>query len=128
MDKLERQRVYRINNDNACTKKYEKTKNGFLMRMYRNMKSRVTGVQKQKAHLYLGKYLLDKDVFYEWAINQVEFHRLFKNYEDSDYDRKLSPTVDRINSSIGYVIENMEFVTHSENSRRGGLVKKVVLR
>ena len=35
----------------AVDKKYEKTKKGFLMRLYRNMQSRVQGVQKKKHHL-----------------------------------------------------------------------------
>ena len=63
-EKLKWQRERRKNNGNASTKKYEKTKNGFLMRCYRNMKSRITGVQKQKAHLYVGKSLLEKELFY----------------------------------------------------------------
>lgn len=102
-------------------RKYEKTPNGFLMRMYRNMKSRITGIQKQKAHLYLGKSLLTKDEFYTWARGHVDFKKLFKKYEESKYDRKLSPTVDRIDSSKGYELNNMEWVTHSENSRRGNI-------
>lgn len=98
--------------------KYEKTKNGFLMRLYRNMKSRISGVQKEKARLYAGKELLEKEDFYFWAKNSPEFHKMFKEYENSGYDRKLAPTVDRINSDIGYVVSNMEWKTHSENSAR----------
>lgn len=126
MNKNEWQRLYRIKTDNSCTKKYEKTKNGFLMRLYRNMKSRITGVQKLKAHLYVGKCLLPKDDFYEWAKSNNDFHLLFDEYEKSKYDRKLAPTVDRIDSSLGYSLDNMRFITHSENSRLGGLSKKII--
>ena len=114
-------REYRKRTGNAATKKYEKTINGLLMRKYRNMKSRVSGIQKQKSHLYEGKSLLDKEFFYDWALGSADFHKLYKDWVDSDYDRKLCPTVDRIDSSKGYVIGNMEWVTHSENSRRGSL-------
>lgn len=117
------QRERRQKSNNAVTKKYEKTVNGFLMRLYRNMKSRIGGVQKQKYHLYEGKELLDRKEFYDWAKSNVTFVRLFEDYEKSGYDRKLAPSVDRINSGKGYEISNMEFVTHSENSRRGGLYK-----
>jgi hypothetical protein len=34
-------------------KKYEKTPKGYLMRTYRNMKSRVLGIQHKKAHIYI---------------------------------------------------------------------------
>jgi hypothetical protein len=126
MDKLQHQREYRRANGNAPTKKYEKTKSGFLMRMYRNMQSRIEGVQWVKAHLYEGKELLPRDLFYSWAQSNPSFHKLFQAYEKSGYDRKLAPSVDRVNPSKGYIIPNMEFVTHSENSRRGGRKKKTI--
>jgi len=71
--------------------------------------------------LYLGKSLLARDVFYDWAFNSKEFHILFKTWKDSGYDRKLTPTVDRIDSRYGYSLDNMEWITHSENSSRGSL-------
>lgn len=99
--------------------KYEKTENGFLMRMYRNMKSRVTGVQKEKAHLYKDKELLPKEEFYEWAKCSPMFMVLFRQYQESGYDRMQAPTVDRVNSRLGYTLDNMQWVTHSVNSLRG---------
>jgi hypothetical protein len=117
------QRERRLKNNNVETKRYEKTINGFLMRLYRNMKSRITGVQKEKYHLYEGKELLDKNEFYKWAKSNVKFLMLFEEYEKNEYNRKLAPSVDRIDSSKGYEFSNMEFVTHSENSRRGSLNK-----
>jgi len=121
MNKLQRQREYRKRTGNAPTKRYEKTPNGFLMRMYRNMTSRVRGIQKPKAHLYLGKELLPREEFYKWARNHKDFWKLFNSWGESNYDRKLTPTVDRIDSQKGYFLDNMEWVTHSENSRRGSL-------
>lgn len=119
--KNEKQRIARAINNNYHTKKYEKTENGFLMRLYRNMKSRISGVQKEKYHLYEGKYLIPKEVFYSWAKSDANFKLLFQKYKESNYDRRLTPSVDRINSKKGYEIDNIEFVTHSENSRRGSI-------
>lgn len=123
-ENLERQRARRKANGNAYTHKYERTKAGKLMRLYRNMKSRVEGVQWMKAHLYAGKSLLSKDEFYEWALGSNEFHRLYREWVESDYDRKLAPSVDRVDSALGYEIGNMQWVTHSENSRRGAVAKR----
>jgi hypothetical protein len=101
-------------------KKYELTPKGFIMRLYRNMKSRILGVQKVKHHLYEGKELISKEEFYEWALAPgSKFYPLFEEYMKSGRDMKLAPSVDRIDSSKGYGIGNMEWVTHSENSRRG---------
>lgn len=118
-ERLVWQKEYRLRTRNSCTRKYEKTKSGFLVRLYRNMKSRIEGIQYLKAHLYQNKELLDKESFYSWANSQEAFHNLFDVWEHSRYDRKLTPSVDRKESSRGYTIDNMEWVTHSENSRRG---------
>ena len=117
----EERQAYNLRTNYEAYKKYEKTPNGFLMRMYRNMKSRITGVQAAKFHLYAGKSLLDKEEFYEWAKNSPKFWELYEAYKHDNYNRKLAPSVDRINSSLGYCVENMEWVTHSENSRRGAI-------
>lgn len=123
-EKLENQKRLRKENNNAWTRKYEKTPNGFLMRLYRNMESRIKGVQKEKAHLYIGKYLLPREDFYTWAKTSYTFWFLWEQWKAANHDRKLTPTVDRIDSSIGYDQVNMEWVTHSENSRRGAVSKK----
>ena len=116
-----KQRAYRIATGNAATLKYERTKHGKLVRNYRNMKSRVDGVQWMKAHLYVGKSLLPKEEFYDWAMASNEFHRLYREWVESDYSRKLAPSVDRVDSKRGYEVSNMQWVTHSENSRRGAV-------
>lgn len=98
--------------------KYEKTLRGYVMRMYRNMKSRIEGVQKAKSHLYFGKFLLSKEGFYNIAMSSNELYELFKQYEKSGYVRALSPSVDRIDSRIGYTEENIQFITHRDNSQK----------
>jgi hypothetical protein len=123
-ERLVYQRQRRKLTGNQATLKYEKTVNGFLMRLYRNMKSRIQGVQKQKAHLYCGKELLDKEVFYSWAKDSPEFKVLWEKWVASDHEQKLAPSVDRKDSEVGYVLGNMEWVTQSENSRRGAVSQK----
>lgn len=51
--------------------------------------------------------------------SKTVFHELFLSWEQSNYSRKLTPSVDRIDSSKGYYLGNMEWVTHSENSKIG---------
>jgi hypothetical protein len=121
--KNKRQRDYRKRTKNSCTNKYEKTPRGFLMRKYRNMQSRVTGIQKLKAHLYKGKSLLNREDFYMWAFNSDDFNNLYTDWVESGYNRKLCPTVDRIDSKYGYFLENMRWITHSENSSLGATSK-----
>lgn len=117
---MKQQRAYRARTNNASTKKYERTVNGKLMRIYRNMESRIKGIQKHKQHLYAGKSILPRQQFYEWAKSSKEFYKLYDDWVNSDYTRKLAPTVDRIDPALGYELTNMQWLTHSENSKRGG--------
>lgn len=119
-------RAYRKRIGNADSHKYEKTLSGFLMRKYRNMESRIKGIQKQKFHIYGGKSLLSRKSFYQWAYGQRKLRQLFRKWKDSNYERKLCPTVNRIDASRGYEIDNMEWLTHSENSRLTSRLKKKI--
>ena len=61
--KNKHQREQRALNGNYHTKKYEKTEKGFLVRTYRNMLSRVSGVTKNKNHLYFSPAIICKITF-----------------------------------------------------------------
>jgi hypothetical protein len=114
-----KQRERRAKNNNSTTKKYEKTTKGFLVRTYRNMLSRVNGVTKNKNHLYLGLEILDKEIFYEWSLSNISFQDLFTYWQMCDFNRKYTPSIDRIDSKKGYTLDNIQWITFSENCRRG---------
>jgi hypothetical protein len=121
-EKNAKQRELRRRTGDVYTKKYEKTKKGFLMRCYRNMQSRVAGIQQKKAHLYAHiERIPCREDFYQWAQSSEAFNALFDQWEANAYNRKLSPSVDRIDPRKGYDIDNMRWITHSENSRLGGM-------
>lgn len=121
---LKKQRADRVLNNNKTTLKYEKTQHGFIMRAYRNMLSRVTGVQRKKCHLYFGKEILSKEVFYLWSLSSRSFKTLFKNWESSGYERRLCPSVDRIDSSQGYYLENIRWLVFHRNCSAGAISKR----
>ena len=98
------------------------------MRLYRNMKSRIEGVHRKKRHLYEGKALLSRAEFYEWAAAHEDFIRLYHLYKDSGYRRAAAPSVDRIDSALGYTLENMRWLTMAENSRLGQVAAAAVRR
>lgn len=123
-DYLESQRQRRKQTGNAATKKYERTKKGKLMRTYRNMQSRVTGVLQKKAHLYEGLSILPRSDFYQWALASPDFHRLFEEWEASGYKCGASPSIDRIDTARGYTLGNMQWLSHSENSSKANRQKR----
>lgn len=101
----------------ACTKYERKSKKGFLMRAYRNMQSRVTGVQSKKHHLYEGKELLSREDFYRWSLADPDFNRLFDAWLAEGHPRRTCPSIDRENAALGYSFGNIRWITFSANCR-----------
>jgi len=89
------------------------------MRVYRNMLSRVRGIQPRNRELYVGFPILPKEQFYDWALSDSQFVQLFSVWEASRFDRRLTPSIDRINPDRGYESDNIRWLTHSENSSLG---------
>lgn len=98
------------------TKLYEKSPKGYLVRSYRNMESRVSGIQKRKLHLYEGLAILPREKFYDISLNSGEYLNLLAEYKDSGYKPSLAPSVDRIYPWFGYLEGNIRWVTHAFNS------------
>ena len=118
-DRLAWQRERRKRTNNSDTKRYERTKKGKLMRTYRNMESRTKGMVEGKSHLYQGLEVLPRQSFYDWSLSCKDFNSLYDDWVYSGFDKKLSPSIDRIDTSKGYTLDNMRWLTHSENSSIG---------
>ena len=101
-------------------KRYERTKKGKLVRIYRNMLSRVKGIQKKNIHIYEGLPIVEKEVFYKWALNNKDYNLLYDKWVELNYDRMDAPSIDRINSKKGYVLDNMRWITFRQNCSLGG--------
>jgi len=116
---MAQQRAYRRKNGNIQTQKYErKNPKGFMMRVYRNMLSRVTGVQRKKFHLYEGLELLPKEEFYSWALApDSDFWSLWTTWQMTGQRQADCPSIDREDPTKGYILDNMRWLPHSENSR-----------
>ena len=102
--------------DYATSKAYEKTPKGYLVRSFRNITNRVTGVAKNCSHIYKGLPVCTKEEFYEWSLSwESNYLYLLEEYKQSNYERSVAPSVDRIDSNSGYVLGNMQWVTISKN-------------
>lgn len=116
-DRSRWQREYRRKNANASTKRYERENpKGFLMRVYRNMESRVRGTQKREAQYYVGLSLLPRPAFYEWALASAKFWELWQDWQQTGRQQGWTPSIHRLDATQGYTLDNMAWITHSENS------------
>lgn len=115
------------NKDAYCKKHDTKvTIDRFLSNLYSAMKRRVTtGTNTNTPHLYVGKPIMPRDVFMSWAKNHPDFLEMYKRWVSCNFDRKLTPVVNRLDSSKGYVLSNVEWVTNSQNSVMACSVRKM---
>jgi len=98
---------------------YNKSKKGKMVRTYVNMDHRVRGMIKP--HLYKGLEIMSKEDFYQFTEQSEAFDKLYDEWVKSGYERRLSPSIDRIDSKVGYIEGNIQWITHGENSRKGTL-------
>ena len=89
------------------------------------MGCRVRGKNTHRPDLYVGLPILPKDVFLNWSKNHPDFLVLYKRWVTSGFDRKLTPSVNRMNSNKGYTLGNIEWMTNSQNCGLSGEVRKM---
>ncbi len=121
-----------------CVKEYERSKrlsnvekfNSYDKNRYRNnierifscrydgMRRRVLGLCKRGS---TGKELLNEKEFIDWCHIPEVFNSFMDIYDAwviSIFERKLSPSIDRIDNSRGYTVDNLQWITQSENTKK----------
>jgi len=88
-----------------------RTKIGLSYRMYAHQKEN----SKRRGH-ELPLYSLVE--FRKWLFSQNNFEYLYNNWKNNDYEKMMSPSVDRINDYKGYSLENISLTTWNENKKR----------
>ena len=87
---------------------YYKTKRGLITSLYARQKA----CSKRRGHP-CPSYVFE--AFEEWIISQPNFKYLYDQWVVSGYERRLSPSVDRIDDGKGYSLKNIRLVTWFEN-------------
>lgn len=66
-------------------------------------------------------YTLDQ--LKDWVDSQPHAYNLWQNYVNSGYDNKLRPSVDRLDDSKPYRLNNIQLITWNENRQKGAASK-----
>lgn len=121
-----------INKCKECTKKYirERDTRAIDKKRYRTnpdryLKHKYYLIKRRCTHItdghekYFGREYLTQDEWAKFCQDTKEvFLSLFKNWQESGYQRKMSPSIDRIDNNRGYIIGNMQWMTQSKNSSK----------
>ena len=124
-----RVRKYYNKNKGKCyeyEKKRNVTTNRLFLRKYYAMRQRVLGTSSHKASV-LGRELLSKDEFLKWCYSKkslLKFKKLKKKWEEKGFEKKDCPSIDRIDENESYVLGNLQWITHSENTAKYIRIKK----
>jgi hypothetical protein len=91
-------------------------------RRYRDLDRRSSGKTKRKYH---AAKLKDKKLTYAefidwcWDKNNFKtFEDLYKQWEDNNFIKKYSPSIDRIDSQGTYTLDNIQWLSLGENARK----------
>lgn len=89
-------------------KEYFHSKEGLITRIYNHQKSS----SKKRNHQYP---FYTKQNLRDWLFNQNLFHKLFDNWVKSNFNRWVTPSVDRKNDNLPYFLDNIQLTTWRKN-------------
>ena len=102
---------------NAC---YIDTKDGYIHMMFSNMLGRAK------------KYKRTVDMDYEWfksfVIFKTPFWAIYFRWKDEGRRRKYAPSLDRIDNDRGYLKDNIQVISASENSKKAHTDGAIIYR
>ena len=105
----------------ARSARWNRTLDGKIKSAYNSIICRVKTKSRHNAKTYYGLDFCSKQTFYNFSNNNIDLEYLMMKWKESNYDRRYAPSIDRITSSKGYVMGNMEWITLSDNVKRSWL-------
>ena len=94
-----------------CRKRFNRSIPGLVKSMYGNQ------VQKSKRRGYQPPTYTEQEL-HLWVLWQHEFHPMYSKWVASGYRQDIRPSIDRINDYQSYTLENIQLVTHQQNTQR----------
>mgnify|MGYP000284669107 CR=1 FL=1 len=90
------------------TQEYSKTPRGLATKIYSNQRQTSRNMNRP-----MPSYSLDE--LFDWLLKQPTFYSLYYKWVDSNFDKYLSPSCDRIDNDRPYTLDNIQLVTWKGN-------------
>jgi len=109
-----RMRVYNKTYKPKRKHDYSKTPGYIICKMYHHAIERT---KRQRS--YFGRVVgFSLQEFKEFVARDDVFENLFEAWRASGWDKRFSPSLDRIDNSQGYTLDNIQLMTKSANCRK----------
>ena len=110
-----------------CLKKRQENDHRRFFLLVKNYAQKTYASMRRRCHYrtgekyYRGLKVLAREEFYRFALHDPNLPTLIRNYIDSGYQFRLAPSINRIDSKLGYIINNIEFIALGENGKLGAI-------
>ena len=87
------------------------------------MKARANGKSTNSSNAN-GKKLMSKEDFFNWCKdidNMNVFLGLYFDWMNEGFPLGLAPSVDRVDPNVGYIAENLQWLSFEENCRKNNI-------
>jgi len=86
---------------------------------YQDIKRRTGGKTKRHYHSSELGEIATKYEFIGWCFDHLqEYDIIFEEWEDNNFVKRLSPSIDRIDSNKTYTLDNIQWLSLSDNARK----------
>jgi hypothetical protein len=90
---------------------------------YSGMKARIEGRATRRYEVE-GRDICTKNEFLQWCEQNIkQFEKIHRAWKKSNWENKMSPSIDRIDNSKGYTIDNIRWISKSINCKKYNKVK-----
>lgn len=90
---------------------YSKTKRGVIQTIWDSQK---LSCKRRE----MDNPIYTKEWLFEWCLGQELFHILFDKWVESEYDKYMKPSIDRISNFKSYTEDNIQLMTWGENEKK----------
>lgn len=104
----------RLEYNRRYKKEYSKTKDGVVTQIYSSERAS----SKRRGH---NSPTYSKQELKDWLFSQKEFHEHYDNWKNAGYPPRgrMRPSVDRLDDSKGYSMDNIQLTTWGVNNAKG---------
>ncbi len=99
----------------------------YLRTCWGEIKRRSTQKVPNREYVCFGQKFCTKDEFVNRFLTDKKFLSLYKSWQEHDFKRGFAPSIDRIDPTKGYEIDNLQFLSNNENTRKDSIIPTAVL-